>query len=260
MKSVNDILSGTQPRPVVIAHRGASHYHHQNTLGAFEAAVDMQSEMIEFDVRRTYDNVLVVHHDPDIDGDSISGMFHEEASKKASNCGYELATLSQALEYCMDKVSLDIELKEAGYEEEVLTEIMDVIGPEQFVITSAHDAVIRKARDLHADLKTGLIISGHPRWQLLNNLYPERRARKAGADLLVVSKELLKVGFLSTTKNLDLPVWIYTINDRKELWKMITDDRVAGIFSDRPDVALFLRDLYSVSKDKAMPPSIKVSE
>jgi hypothetical protein len=41
---------------------------------------------------------------------------------------------------------------------------------------------------------------------------------------------------------------------------MITDERVAGIFSDRPDVALFLRDLYAVGQNKEMPPSITVPE
>ena len=62
MRIIDEFISGNQPRPVVIAHRGASHYYHQNTMEAFEAAVDMQAEMMEFDVRRTCDNVLVVHH------------------------------------------------------------------------------------------------------------------------------------------------------------------------------------------------------
>ena len=94
-----------------------------------------------------------------------------------------------------------------------------------------------------------VILSSHPRWQVLTKLYPGRRARSAGADVLVVSSKLLKFGFLSTTRKLGLPVWVYTVNDRKELWEMITEGKVAGIFSDRPDVALFLRDLYAVSQD-----------
>ena len=130
MTTISKLMESTS-RPLVIAHRGASYYHHQNTMDAFEAAVDMQSEMMEFDVRRTYDNVLVVHHDPDIEGSSISGMFHEEACKKASDAGYEVPTLSQVLAFSKGKVPIDIELKEAGYEEEALAEIMDILGPEQ---------------------------------------------------------------------------------------------------------------------------------
>jgi glycerophosphoryl diester phosphodiesterase len=62
----------------------------------------------------------------------------------------------------------------------------------------------------------------------------------------VVSQKLLKLGFLSTTRGLGLPVWVYTVNDRQALWKMITEERVDGIFSDRVDVGLFLRDLHTV--------------
>ena len=72
MRTIDEIISGSKPRPVVIAHRGASHYYHENTMEAFEAAVDMSAEMIEFDVRRTFDGVLVVHHDSDFAGSEIN--------------------------------------------------------------------------------------------------------------------------------------------------------------------------------------------
>lgn len=245
---------------MIIAHRGASHYYRENTMEAFEAAVDMQSEMMELDVRRTYDGELIVHHDPDIGGANISKMFSEEVLGKASSEGYVISALEKVLEYSKGKLPLDIELKEGGYEEQVLETVLATLDLEQFIITSVHDSVIRKIKDLQPGLKTGLVISSHPRWQLLTKLYPEKRARQAGADVLVVSQKLLKVGFLSTTRNIGLPVWIYTINDRKELWNMIIDERVAGIFTDRPDVALFLRDLYAVAQNKEMPPSIRVPE
>ena len=48
---------------VVIAHRGASRAERENTLAAFERAVTMGADGIELDVRRTADDMLVVHHD-----------------------------------------------------------------------------------------------------------------------------------------------------------------------------------------------------
>ena len=248
MRTIDNIISGSKPRPVVIAHRGASHYYHENTMEAFEAAVDMSAEMIEFDVRRTFDGVLVVHHDSDFAGSEIRDMTVNEIRKKSESAGYLIPTLVELLEFCKNQIQVDIELKEGGYEKQAAKTVLDILNPEQFIVTSIYDKVLGKIKAINPVIRTGLIIGSRPRWQLLTKLYPGRRAKRAGADVLVISQKLLKFGFLSTTKNLGLSVWVYTVNDRKELWKMITDGRISGIFTDRPDVALFLRDLHAVEQ------------
>ncbi|MDF1526111.1 MAG: glycerophosphodiester phosphodiesterase [bacterium] len=248
MRTIDEIISGSEPRPVIISHRGASHYHHENTMEAFEAAVDMCAEMIEFDVRRTFDGVLVVHHDLDFAGREIKAMSINQIKEAAQTAGYSIPTLLEVLRFCADKIPVDIELKEAGYEDQVLETVLGILVPDQFIITSVNDSVIRKIKDIKPEVRTGLILSSHPRWQLITKLYPEHRALRAGADVLVVSQKLLKVGFLSTTRNLSLPVWIYTVNDRRELWRMIKEKRISGFFTDRPDVGLLLRDLHAAGQ------------
>ena len=252
MRTIDEIISGSKPRPVVIAHRGASHYFHENTMEAFEAAVDMRAEVIELDVLRTFDGVLVVHHDPDIGGKFISEMSHEDVLKAASSAEYTVPTLVEVLEFSNNKVPVDIELKDAGYEEQVLKTVLDILDPDQFIITSVYDSVIRKAKDLQPDVRTGLVLSSRPRWQLMTKLYPEKKARNAGADILVVSRKLLKLGFLSTTRDFEMPLWVYTVNDRHDLWKMVIEKKVSAIFSDRPDVALLMRDLHAAGQ-KSIP-------
>ena len=49
---------------LIAAHRGASAIAPENTLEAFEAAIAVGADMVEFDVRSTADGVLVVTHDP----------------------------------------------------------------------------------------------------------------------------------------------------------------------------------------------------
>ena len=57
---------------MVIAHRGASALApHENTLEAFQIAIDLKADMVEFDVRKTSDNILIVFHDGTIDGRKI---------------------------------------------------------------------------------------------------------------------------------------------------------------------------------------------
>ena len=51
----------------VWAHRGASGYAPENTMAAFEKAVEMGADGIELDVQLTKDGELVVIHDETID-------------------------------------------------------------------------------------------------------------------------------------------------------------------------------------------------
>ena len=54
-------------RTLVWGHRGASGYAPENTLAAFEKAVEMGADGIELDVQLTKDGELVVIHDETID-------------------------------------------------------------------------------------------------------------------------------------------------------------------------------------------------
>ncbi len=53
--------------PVVVAHRGASHSHPENTVPAFAAAAALGVVMQEFDVQQTRDGLLVCCHDLTLD-------------------------------------------------------------------------------------------------------------------------------------------------------------------------------------------------
>ena len=54
-------------RTLVWGHRGASGYAPENTMAAFEKAVEMGADGIELDVQLTKDGELVVIHDETID-------------------------------------------------------------------------------------------------------------------------------------------------------------------------------------------------
>lgn len=55
------------PRPVVIGHRGAAGTHPENTLLAFEAALDQGAQILESDIHVTRDGVPILLHDPSVE-------------------------------------------------------------------------------------------------------------------------------------------------------------------------------------------------
>ena len=85
------------PRPLVIAHRGASGHRPEHTLEAYRLAVEMGADFIEPDLVSTKDGVLIARHENEIgattdvaeqfadrkrtktiDGQSITGWFTED--------------------------------------------------------------------------------------------------------------------------------------------------------------------------------------
>src|SRR2546426_6140813 len=54
---------GGRVRCLVIAHRGASGTHPENTMAAFRRAAELGADMIELDVQLTRDAEVVVFHD-----------------------------------------------------------------------------------------------------------------------------------------------------------------------------------------------------
>ena len=81
---------------LVIAHRGASAALQQNTLDAFRLAVEMGTDFIELDVRRSRDDVLIIHHDAHLpDGRFIVEHDYDDLPEQAF---YMVGGIEEAVE------------------------------------------------------------------------------------------------------------------------------------------------------------------
>ncbi|MEW2630515.1 glycerophosphodiester phosphodiesterase [Streptomyces sp. NPDC048389] len=72
------------PVPAVIAHRGASGYRPEHTMGAYRLALDMGAHVIEQDVVPTKDGHLVCRHENDITGTTDVADHPEFASRRTT--------------------------------------------------------------------------------------------------------------------------------------------------------------------------------
>jgi|GEM_PF-790277 len=94
----------------VIAHRGANREALQNTMEAFEAAIEGGSDRIELDVHRTKDDTLVLYHDFEVAGRKIENTTLSKLQEHKLSDGTHIVTLDKALEL-LKRIELNIEIK-----------------------------------------------------------------------------------------------------------------------------------------------------
>ena len=80
---------------LILAHRGYHAELPENTIAAFEAAIQEGADGVETDVQVTREGTPVLFHDRLIQGREISALSHAELTVLV---GYEVPTLAQALD------------------------------------------------------------------------------------------------------------------------------------------------------------------
>jgi glycerophosphoryl diester phosphodiesterase len=120
-----------------VAHRGASALAPENTPEAFELAVELGCDMLEFDVLATADGTVVVAHD----------------RRQARRPG--IVTLDEALRFCVDRlpgVGLQVDLKRRGLEAAVVDALRRHGVFERSWVSSFDAGSLRRLADLAPEL------------------------------------------------------------------------------------------------------------
>jgi glycerophosphoryl diester phosphodiesterase len=137
----------------VIAHRGDHGVEPENSLAAFAAAIHGGLDLIETDLRRCRDGVVVVH-DAHAGGRPVASMSRREIRDET---GVLPAGLDDVVELCRGRIGLDLELKEPGLEAEVLDAVTPFFRPAEYFISSFDAEVLAAVRNLDGDVRTGLL-------------------------------------------------------------------------------------------------------
>jgi glycerophosphoryl diester phosphodiesterase len=201
---------------IVCAHRGASAHLPDNSVEAFRAAIEAGADAIEADLRRTANGRLVLEHD-------LLAAYPPSLPLLA-----DLITIAQR------RVRLDIELKEAGYEREVLEALSPL--PPGLLISSFLPSALAAVRELDRSVETALIIERRGRW---GDLFA--RADRCGADLLAPHVSLLDDDLRATALEQSRPLVVWTVNDPATLSDLLADPAVGWVITDVPELALRLR-------------------
>lgn len=248
---VTALLDGSGPRPLVIAHRGASADAPDNSLPAFEVAIEAGADVVELDVRRTADGLLVAHHSARRRGVPLGRLTYRELVQRSR---YRPPALDEVLALCAGRVAVDVELKEAGYEAQALELVERRLEPAHVVVTSFHAGVIKTVKSLRPGLRCGLVVG-------LGRLRARRAAvgravvepaRACGADFVAMHQLLAGLRpqsarrpsaspVLAAASEARLPVAVWTVNGVRRLHHFMNDPRVAAVITDLPATAVELR-------------------
>lgn len=220
-----------------IAHRGAKAYEPENTLKAFQKALDLNADGIELDVHLSADGHVIVIHDETIDkmtngkGAVNSFSLSELKSFRIAD-QYEIPTLKEVFDLVNKKCFINIELKNADTLTKVVSLIHEYISDknwsyEHLIVSSFDWNALQEVHNLDSKIPIGVLAETnldlavafaetikakaiHPYYHLLNEEN---------------TKAIQEKGFL---------VLPWTVNIKEDIQK-IKSYKVDGIITDFPD-------------------------
>jgi len=232
----------------ISAHRGGTEGAPEGTYEAYRAAPGTGAEYVEFDIRRTADAQLVAYHEPGTDGgQAIADISYARLCELA---GYEVPLVSDVMRLIAGKAFGHLDLKEAGGEDVIIEQALEILGPGNFVATTLEDASVAAIKNRFPDVAVALSLGrdlGKMPWPMRlsarrQELFPLSRIRACGADWVAMHYRLARAGVLRQCHRAGIAAMIWTVNDDEAIARWLADPRVGVVVTDRPRHAVALRD------------------
>lgn len=174
----------------------------------FPRWVGAGADWLEVDVRRGAGGAFILSHD-------------EPAN------GANPPTLDAALSTGRP---LQLDLKEEGYEIELLRHVLARLPRSKVSVTTADDASIGTLKDWMPHLLAGLTLAEKPGSSMWD------RVERCHADFIALDHRYAR-WFIQSP----IPVWLWTVDDSRALRRLIGGGWPAAIITNRPDLALRFR-------------------
>ena len=230
--------------PLAFAHRGGGHEAPENTLAAFDRAVEMGYRYLETDARLTADGVVVAFHDPTLDrltdrAGRIADLSWAEVAAARVHGLEPVPRLEEVL--CgWESVRFNIDPKCDAVVEPVAELVRD-LGMVERVCFGSFKA--RRTALLGRILGRGVCRSlgplGVARLWLSSRGLPvpvvPRGASCVQVPARIEGRALVDGGFVRAAHRLGLQVHVWTVDDPGHMQHLL-DIGVDGLMTDRPSV------------------------
>ncbi len=231
-----------------IGHRGASAAAPPNTLAAFEKAVELGADGIEFDVHVSADGVPVVIHDFAVDGTTdgsgrVADLTLAELEELDAGstfdptfAGERIPTLEEVLQHVGSRLLLNIELKtislhDNGLERAVIARVEQHGLDDRVLLSSFNPLSLRRARRIAPHVPVGFLYGPGlpgPLRQAWLALAPPHAARHP-------EHEMVDAHYIAWARRRGYQVNVWTVDDPDEMRRLIGLG-VDGIITNVPDV------------------------
>ncbi len=229
----------------VIAHRGASGHRPENTLPAYELAIEMGADMIEIDLHRTADGAIVVTHDAELEGLAEGGGRGEigEATLAAVRSldageGERVPLLDEVLDGFVKRIPFNLELKwgAGGDYPELEAQTLEALRRrplrKQILFSSFRPSILERLRALDESAQLALLASPQdPAYSLDGSL---EQAARLGCVALNPHWSLADETLVARSHEAGLEVNVYTVDEISHMRRML-DLGVDGVFTNFPD-------------------------
>lgn len=241
--------TGKLDKVEIVAHRGASGYAPENTIVAFDKAVDMNADYIEMDVQRSQDGKLVVIHDLTVDrttngtGKVKDLTFHQLNRLDAGSwkgiqfTGEKIPAFEEVLDRYYGKIGILIELKSPelypGIEEQVVQVLkerhLDQPQNGKIIIQSFNHDSMKKVNQLLPNIPMGVLTSNkeHTTEQALRDF-------SAYADYFNPNYKMLTEELVNQAYSQGLKIFPWTVRS-DEAAEFVLEMNIAAIITDYPE-------------------------
>jgi glycerophosphoryl diester phosphodiesterase len=224
--------------PLVIAHRGASARRPENTLPAYELAIELGADMIEIDLHRTRDGAIVVTHDEELGGlggeGEIADRTRAEIRGLDAGAGERIPDLDEVLDRFGQRIPFNLEIKQGtrgsypGLEAAAWDAARGRGLEQRTLFSSFYDPVLAALRELAPEARIGLLISRRFPQEAL------KRARELGAEALHPEVSLVDRELVESAHGEGLVVYPFTVDAAGEMERLLALG-VDGLFTNHPD-------------------------
>ncbi|MDD3172307.1 MAG: glycerophosphodiester phosphodiesterase [Herbinix sp.] len=241
-------------RTQVWAHRGASGYAPENTIEAFQKAIEMGADGVELDVQMTKDNQLVIIHDETVNRVSdasgwIKDFTYEELSKLNVNKKFpeygkvRIPTLEEVYLLLKDtNLSLNVELKNGVVFYEKLEErVMDLTNryglQDRIIYSSFNHYSVMKLKELDSCVQTGFLYEDG----YIN--MPDYALKYHVEALHPALYNLQYPDFIKDCKLRGIGIRVWTVNKLNDM-KRICENGIDVMITNYPDIGRNVVDEY----------------
>ena len=241
--------------PLVVAHRGYSSLAPENTLVAYQYAIEAGAPAAECDVYCTSDGQVVLIHDGTVDRTTdgtgaITAMTLEQVKqldagswKAGKFCGEKIPTLEETLTLTKGRMRLVIEIKQAGIAQAVVDVLHKTEALSDVTIISFSAETCRQVRELEPSLPVGWLTGGCKEDDADEADTIIRTALAANCQFIDVAWPGIKPALLNRAQLAGMAIWAWTVDDPAAMHKLAelgvasitTNDVEAGMGAFAPE-------------------------